>query len=291
MQLDYLFFSLFIGLCGLAIALLSSVLGIGGGVFSVPLLYFAGKQTIPFTNLGLMSISGSLIMALMFSISASIKNAKNKFISYKVANIILSGSILTAIGTTFFAIKIETIYLMNFFAMFLIVNGFWGIAKIFLKSIKNLSPDESMGAPEKTEISRAELVLNPVKILLIFLCGCLVGFLSSITGLGGGIIIVPLLLNFIKLRPHVAVATSTYCIIFIALSGSMGYYLQSQRIVLDMPEPHIGFLYLPILIPLLMGGLTGGYLGSIFAKKVSSKYLNILLAALQLIIAIKILFF
>jgi uncharacterized membrane protein YfcA len=64
-----------------------------------------------------------------------------------------------------------------------------------------------------------------VRLVLI---GLVAGFFSALFGVGGGIVIVPLLLLLCTWQAHAATATSLAAIGIIALSGVIGYALHGD---------------------------------------------------------------
>lgn len=61
-------------------------------------------------------------------------------------------------------------------------------------------------------------------ILIVLGCGVLVGALSGLVGIGGGILLVPLLLYVSKLDMHIAAGTSLAIVIPTAIFGSMIHF-------------------------------------------------------------------
>lgn len=272
---------------GLFIAFFSSILGIGGGVFTVPLLYFAGENTIEQSHLGLMSIAGSLAMSFLFSLSATIKNIKNGMVCFESTFFIIPGAIVGSFAATFLTTRIDSNDLLKTFAIVLFLGSLNGFYKLLNKSLAT-KPEKQIPVTCKKTTSFDQ---STMKKILALAGGLLTGLLSSFTGIGGGIIIIPVLLSVIKLPAHNTVATSTFCIVFITLIGSLSYYYQSFNWPMTTQEHVIGYLYIPLIVPLIIGGVLGGYLGSIFTRKIPVFHLNIALLLLQFIIALKILIF
>lgn len=95
----------------------------------------------------------------------------------------------------------------------------------------------------------AEIEIN---ILVIFLCGSMVGFLSGLFGVGGGFLMTPLLI-FLGIPPATAVATEANQILGSSVSGAIAH---SRKRNVDY---EVGLF-------LLIGGIFGSTLGVIFFR-------------------------
>ena len=60
--------------------------------------------------------------------------------------------------------------------------------------------------------------------LMLFLIALIVSFLSSMVGIGGGVLFVPLLVAFFGLSVPEARTISLFCMIFVTLSATIGYF-------------------------------------------------------------------
>ncbi len=106
--------------------------------------------------------------------------------------------------------------------------------------------------------------------------GVATGFLSSFFGIGGGVLVVPVLLRLFAMPAHIVSATSHTVILFSAPFGVATHALQ-------------GSVEWAAAIPLAAGGLAGGQIGARVSKYVSGPHLVrivaivLTLAALSLI--------
>jgi uncharacterized membrane protein YfcA len=102
-----------------------------------------------------------------------------------------------------------------------------------------------------------------------------VGFFSSLFGIGGGVVLIPLLLIVARMPPHVVTATSAFVITTTAPVGIVAHALGGD----------VDWMF---SLPLLLGGIVGGSLGPPIAKRVSSPNLITLLAAALILAAISL---
>lgn len=97
--------------------------------------------------------------------------------------------------------------------------------------------------------------------------GLVAGVFSALFGVGGGIIIVPLLIMAARFLPHAAAATSTGAILLTALAGASLYALRG--------EVRPGYALL-VGIPAVAGALVG----SRIQRRLSGRALSLGFAAL-----------
>lgn len=120
--------------------------------------------------------------------------------------------------------------------------------------------------------------------IAMLVTGCLAGVMAGLFGIGGGIVIVPVLeltLSFLGVDPairmHVAVATSLATIIPTSLASARAHH---QRLAVDLD---IVKRWTPFV---LLGALGGAWI----AAQVHSRVLAMIFAVLALLIALKMLF-
>ncbi len=102
-----------------------------------------------------------------------------------------------------------------------------------------------------------------------------VGFFSSLFGIGGGVVLIPLLLIVARMPPHVVTATSAFVITTTAPVGIVAHALGGD----------VDWMF---SLPLLLGGIVGGSLGPPIAKRVSSPNLITLLATALILAAVSL---
>lgn len=96
--------------------------------------------------------------------------------------------------------------------------------------------------------------------------GFFVGFISSLFGVGGGVVLIPTLLYFSDLPAHAISATSHFGIVLTSPVGFAAHYLQND---IDWQD----------VLPLVAGGLIGGPIGARLSLKLKSRRLMLFVAA------------
>jgi len=91
--------------------------------------------------------------------------------------------------------------------------------------------------------------------------GVLMGFTSGLLGIGGGVLMVPLLVMVVGLSPHKAVGTSLGVIVISAVAGTVFYGIK-------------GDVNLWIVMPLLVGSTVGIQIGAAICERLQPKRLK-----------------
>jgi len=115
-------------------------------------------------------------------------------------------------------------------------------------------------------------------ILGIISLGMLAGVLSSLVGIGGGIVIVPILVLMFGLSQHTAQGTTLAMLSFpVSLVAAWTYHKK-------------GLVDWRIAMILCIGFVVGGYFGSKVAVDIPSSTIKKIFAVIMIIIAVKFLF-
>ncbi len=109
---------------------------------------------------------------------------------------------------------------------------------------------------------------------LLPLAGFLVGIVASITGVGGGIFIVPLLTMAYGFIPQHAIGTSLGSIIFTAIAATIAYARQRR-------------IYYRLGLLMACGTVPGAYFGAYLTTVVSSRLLGLLFGAFLFFMALR----
>jgi uncharacterized membrane protein YfcA len=103
------------------------------------------------------------------------------------------------------------------------------------------------------------------------LLSSLVGVLSSLLGVGGGIIHTPMMIGLFGIPAHIAVATSQFILLISAVTGTASFLAQ-------------GLVDIPTAVALGLGGIVGARLGATIARRLKGKLIVRLLAVALLLV-------
>jgi uncharacterized membrane protein YfcA len=110
--------------------------------------------------------------------------------------------------------------------------------------------------------------------------GTIIGFISSIVGIGGGTMTVPWLVWHGR-RIHQAIATSAAVGFPIALAGALSYLVAGWQHA-ALPAQSLGFIYLPALLGIILSSMLFAPLGAALAHRLDVGRLKKLFALLLL---------
>ncbi len=100
------------------------------------------------------------------------------------------------------------------------------------------------------------------------------GIISGLFASGGGLIVVPTLIYFLKMRDRQARGTAIACILPMVLASSLFYYQDD-------------YMNLEIGIKCAIGGVIGGIIGAKLLKKLPTKYIKIAFIIFLLYVSIR----
>lgn len=228
---------------GVAVAAFGTLVGIGGGLILVPLfiLVFHWEPNL--------AVGTSLVVVFFNAISGTVAYMRQKKVYYdagiRFALATLPGAFLGSYAVAY----IPEAEFKVFFGATLMVMA----ALMFWRN-------HSKGAPNKgTEVPKN---YNRTAGVLLSLG---VGFLSSILGIGGGIIHVPAMVYLLAFPAHIATATSHFVLAISSMVGVFSHFLLHNILIKEA-------------LMIGVGAVLGAQLGAKMSLKVKSKAILSLLA-------------
>ena len=119
--------------------------------------------------------------------------------------------------------------------------------------------------------------IKKLNLIISFLIGSTLGLISGIVGIGGGIFLSPILFLLKADKPKNIVTTASLFILINSISGILGH-LSKENVLNEI------FLYWPLFLAVLIGGLFGNYLN---LKVFSNRVLAIITSTLVIFVAIR----
>jgi len=219
---EYLEF-LFLGGIGVVGGVLSGLVWVGGGAVFVPGLLFVGGWEIQ------QAVAASLVIIVFSSLSGTIRNARSKDpVNWPVAGLLsLAVAPSSLIGVLISRVSPEVVVEVAFASLLL------ALAYPTVRGGGAYSGDRRIALP------------------LVFLVGIFVGTVSGLVGVGGGVVMVPLMVLGMGLTTKQAVSTSLAVVMFTGIVGAAGYVATGFR----DPELLLG------LPPLILGSVVGAPIG------------------------------
>jgi uncharacterized membrane protein YfcA len=116
-------------------------------------------------------------------------------------------------------------------------------------------------------------------------CGFPIGMVSGLTGLGGGVLIVPMLVLALNFPMHIAIGTSVASIIFASIGGIVGYIVNGLEVSGLLPYS-IGYINLPIWLCLAATSIPLAQLGARAAHALPAKQLRYVFIAFMVYVGL-----
>ena len=250
------------GALGILAGLLAGMFGIGGGLIIVPVL-IGTFLSLGFENEIIVHLSiGTSISCIIFSGLASANAHRKKgsidFNQFKPVGI---GIAFGALGGALFAVEIEGLILKFSIAVFILLVGIQLLFDIEISSKR----------------------ISSTKPKSIF-AGSVIGFLSSVLGIGGGTFSVPYFRS-LGLKLTSAIGTSAACGVPIAIFGTIGYIVAGSNVI-ELPYLSLGYVYLPALFGVSITSIFAAKYGADLAHYLSQEALRKLMSAWFFIISI-----
>jgi len=119
-------------------------------------------------------------------------------------------------------------------------------------------------------------MMEAVALILLVPIAILVGIFAALSGVGGGLIVVPILVNLYGFSTHQAVGTSSAMIVFTALSSSWAYWRQRR---IDLP---LGLVSALLTVPSAVAG-------ALLTTQVTSTQLKLIFGGMVMLVSIRLL--
>ena len=254
-------------LTAVPVGFVAGLFGIGGGLITVPFLYYifntAGINQDYIMHL---AVGTSFAIIIPTSTVSVMTHHKFKAVDFDIVKSYGIYVVLGVIFGTIFAASLKTKSLVLFFSIIILLLG------IYLLLLK-----------EKETNITLEIKLH-LKVIL----GFLAGFISAPMGIGGAVMNVPIL-KFFGYSINKAIGSAAAIGFLIALFGATGFLISGSYLNTNLPLS-IGFLNIPaflIFIPIttFMARIGARTVHKIDKNKIS-KYFGIFL----LVIAVKFLY-
>ncbi len=240
-----------LGFAAVGIGFAASMLGVGGGIFMVPIL------SIFFVSATQVAVGTSLAAIVLNSISSTIGYGRQRVVDFRLGLMLIPAAIAGSWVGAFLTEFISSEALAVAFAVLLV---FVAALMLLGKSPKELAKRFQQETPEGRRVYR------PVPVVIV---GLVAGVASGFFGIGGGIVMVPAITLLLGASIITAVATSLFVMGPAALIGMAQHAFQ-------------GNLRTDLALPLAIGIVVGAQLGSHVATRIPQGMLRRLFGAVML---------
>lgn len=276
---------------GFFVGYLASFLGLGGGFIYTPFFHSFFHLT------AVQAVAVSLAQMPISSLSGLVVYYKNNKIRWKQGFLLLCTSIPTAQYTAykfgrfedteigkqlFYGIPFSEFIYLIVFTVFLGILAIYNMITALRRrrryfqtlEVRSQNLNSNIATDSKTNENQMEpFTYSPKSAIIVLLTGIFFGLFSSLFGIGGGFLAVPLFVYYFRMSPVEAVATSFLGIFLTSFGTSVMFFFQ-------------GKLHLELALIGSFGGIFGARIGSL--KAINAKPYSILLvtATFQFLVVI-----
>jgi uncharacterized membrane protein YfcA len=216
-------------LMGLFVGFFAGLLGIGGGLMLVTLMvYLFTLQGFPQDRLLHLALGTSITSIVFTSISGLRAHQKHGAVRWDILRTAAPGLVVGTLLGTLVADQLKSKYLAIFFVVFVYYSA--------VQMFANVKPKPTRQLPGKAGMTMVSVI---------------VGTVSSLVGVGGGVMTIPLMSLF-NVPMRQAIGTSAALGLPIAIAGTAGYIVTGLGKD-HLPALSVGYVYLPALVGIVIG--------------------------------------
>ncbi len=249
---------------GFVTGILSGLLGIGGGILFIPILYFLfDAQGLPHNLLFLSVVSTSLFAAAFTSTSSAVNHHFRNNIKHKEAFFLGIGALVSAVSIPVLLKGINSEFIKYFLAFILSLVA----AQLWI--------EQRTGDFRRLKLKKPYLIP----------AGILIAAIASTGGIGGGVFFVPVLYYLFDVSFKESVGTAVVGVALTTIAASSSYLLLYHNI----SDGFIGHVYLRAGLSLGFGAIFGSFIGAKLVFKISSSVIKKIFSLFLIAVIIKIL--
>ena len=261
-----LFFLLIMSVTALFAGFFAGFFGIGGGIITVPcLFYIFGAVGIDKSFIMHLAVGTSFAIIVPTAMMSVFTHYKHKAVDFGVVKTYGIFVVIGVIIGTFFAASMNTKSLVLFFSVIMYLLA---LNLIFLK--------------DKTKIKLKFTLLQRTVL------GFIVGFVSSLMGIGGAIMNVPIL-KFVGYTINKAIGSAASIGFLIAVFGCLGFLISGIMIKTDIPLS-TGFINIPAFLIFIPITIVMAKVGATTVHKMKKEIIAKLFGFFLIIIASRFLY-
>lgn len=255
-----------LALTGIAVGFGQGFLGVGGSFIMVPVVYWL------FTAMGIspdiaikLAFGSSLFVVFPTAISGVLTHMRKGAVWWKAGIILgMCGTIGAITGSTIASQFLTVGILKPTFGLAVALGAIW--------MVRGKLPEVAEDLKEKPTI---------------WVCwGFPIGVISGLLGIGGGIIMVPVMAMGLKLSMHRAVGTSLAMMIFTSFGGVIGYLINGLSVP-DLPPFSLGYVNIPVWACLALTSIPVAQIGARTAHRLPATQLRYIFIAVMFYVALR----
>ena len=252
---------------GIGAGFAGGLLGLGGGFIMIPVQYMI------FTDIGIptdiairLAFGTNLLVILPTAASGAWRHNLKGAVWWKAAVVMGSCGLIAAFGGATLATYLPGAGLKIAFGAIILLGG--------IRMLTARQPKVEEEAKDNPWLWAAWAI--PI------------GIVTGILGLGGGVLMVPVMVLALRFKMHNAIATSLAVMIFTSIGGVIGYIINGLDAP-HLPAYSIGYVNLPAWFLLAVTSVGMAQVGAITAHKLPAKQLGYVFIAVMFYMGLKML--
>ena len=268
---------------GAAVGFLSGMFGVGGGFLITPLLIF---YNIP----PAVAVATGASLVVASSVSGTITHFRRGSLDFKLGTILLTSGLtgstlgiavfflLRRLGFLDLVISITYVILLGTVGSLMLVESLNALRRAARKDQPAIASHSGHHnwihrLPLKMRFKKSKIYLSVLPIIAL---GFSIGMLTSVMGIGGGFIMVPAMIYFLRIPTSVVIGTSLFQIIFVTAYTTMIQATMNQTVDIVLA------------VQLMSAGVIGAQYGVRVGQKLRAEQLRALLALLVLAVGVRL---
>jgi len=266
---------------GLAVGIISGLFGIGGGFLMTPLLIFVGVNP----GVAVASVASHIAAS---SCSGAISYWRRNAVDPPLALMLLGGGILgTATGVWLFTVmraldQLDLMIGLSYLTLLSVVGSL--MASESIRAILRARSGRPVvlrragshlwfhGLPIKFRFKRSRIYVSAIPIWVI---GFIIGFIGAVMGIGGGFLLVPMLIYFLRVPTATVIGTSMVLTLVTMASATVMHAVTNHQVDAVLA------------LILMVGGVIGAQFGARAGHKMAGEWLRLLLGLLVLLVGLR----
>ena len=269
---------------GLAVGYISGMFGIGGGFLMTPLLIFIG---IP-PAVAVATVSSHIAAS---SFTGAISYWRRRALDIALAMMLLSAGIVgTATGVWLFTVlraldQLDLMIGLSYVTLLTIVGAMMIYESVRAEMRTRRGMPATLrrpgshtwlhGLPFKLRFKRSKIYVSAIPVWAI---GFIIGFVGAIMGIGGGFLLVPMLIYFLRVPTATVIGTSMVLTLITMASAT----------VMHAATNHLVDAVLALI--LMVGGVIGAQFGAHAGQRIRGEWLRLFLGLLVLAVGMRFAF-
>ena len=266
---------------GLAVGFISGMFGIGGGFLMTPLLIFVGVTP----SVAVASVASHIAAS---SCSGAISYWRRDAVDPPLALMLLGGGILgTATGVWLFTVmraldQLDLMIGLSYVTLLTGVGGMMGLESVRAimrarsgKPVVLRRPGSHLwfhGLPIKFRFKRSRIYVSAIPVWAI---GYIIGFIGAIMGIGGGFLLVPMLIYFLRVPTATVIGTSMVLTLVTMAAATVMHAVTNHQVDAVLA------------LILMVGGVIGAQFGARASQKMAGEWLRLMLGILVLLVGLR----